>query len=76
MQARLGADYICCAANFGVLAEGNVSPAQDPQGAFRGKNIRRVRASLGDTAVKFNLTPEAAEAKLLGVIARLIGKTN
>jgi uncharacterized protein YyaL (SSP411 family) len=54
-----------------VLAEGNVGPPQDPQGEFRGKNILRARASLGDTATKLNLTPETAEAKLLAVIARL-----
>ncbi len=71
LRALLGEDYDFCAAHFGVLAEGNVGPPQDPQGEFRGKNILRARASLGDTATKLNLTPETAEAKLLAVIARL-----
>jgi uncharacterized protein YyaL (SSP411 family) len=71
LRALLGEDYDFCAAHFGVLAEGNVGPSQDPQGEFRGKNILRARASLGDTATKLNLTPETAEAKLLAVIARL-----
>ncbi len=71
LQALLGEDYALCAAHFGVQPEGNVAPALDPHGEFRGKNILMARAPLAATAEKCGLSQEQAEARLLAILARL-----
>lgn len=71
LQALLGEDYALCAAHFGIQPGGNVAPAQDPHGEFRGRNVLMARAPLAVTAEKCGLSPEQAEAKLVAMLARL-----
>lgn len=71
LRAALGDDYALAAAHFGVTEAGNVPPASDPQGELRGKNILAQRRPLAETARQFSLAPEAANDRLLAIVARL-----
>ncbi len=57
--------------HFGVLPEGNVPPALDPHGEFKGTNILRQKASLLDTASALGLVPEDAALRLSAALERL-----
>ncbi|HNC24402.1 MAG TPA: thioredoxin domain-containing protein [Opitutaceae bacterium] len=57
--------------HFGVEENGNVDPARDPHAEFTGRNILAQRASLVETAKKFNLDPERASERLLAAIEQL-----
>ena len=63
------APFFC--AHFSVTKDGNVPAQLDPQGELRGRNILAQRRSLLETAKAFELTPEAANDKLLGAFAKL-----
>ena len=71
ITAGLGDDAGFFGAHYGVAIEGNVPSQLDPQGEFRGKNILAQRRSLLETGKAFGLTPEAANDKLVAVLARL-----
>ena len=71
LRAALSADHRLVAAHFGVREAGNVPPESDPQGEFSGKNLLAQRQPLAASAQQFGLSPEAANAKLVGALARL-----
>ncbi|HXA15002.1 MAG TPA: thioredoxin domain-containing protein [Opitutaceae bacterium] len=71
LRTVLGGDFGLIAAHFGVLDAGNVPAEDDPHGEFSGKNILAQRQPLAATARALGLTPDEANEKLLGVLARL-----
>jgi uncharacterized protein len=71
LRDALGEDFAFFAGHFGVEKTGNVPPQLDPQNELRGKNILAQRRSLTDTARQFSLPPEAANDKLLALLAKL-----
>jgi len=71
LRAALGVDAPWFAAHFGMQPEGNVPGHLDPQGELRGRNILVQRRSLADTARELGVTPEEANERLLGALARL-----
>jgi len=71
LRGVLGGDGEFFAAHFGVEEDGNVPAQLDPQGELRGKNILAQRRPLADTAARASLTPEAANEKLVALLAKL-----
>lgn len=71
LQKLLGAEAAFFCEHFGVKPEGNVPPAQDPQGEFVLKNILHQRQSLAVTAKAHGLEPEAAADLLASQLTKL-----
>ncbi|HTJ78329.1 MAG TPA: thioredoxin domain-containing protein [Rariglobus sp.] len=57
--------------HYGVVAEGNVPTALDPQNEFTGKNILRQRRPLGETAQLHGLAPAFAVEVLVASLEKL-----
>jgi uncharacterized protein YyaL (SSP411 family) len=53
------------------VEQGNVPPQLDPHAELRGRNILVQRQSLAQTAPQFSLSPEAANEKLLAMLAQV-----
>jgi len=64
IRAALGEDAALFIRHHGVKEEGNVDPANDPHGEFRGRNILVGRAAIEETAKAFNLEVEVASASI------------
>ena len=64
IRTALGDDAGVFIQHHGVMDDGNVNPANDPHGEFRGKNILVGRASIEETAKAFDLEVEAASASV------------
>ncbi|PAW61267.1 MAG: thioredoxin domain-containing protein [Opitutia bacterium Tous-C1TDCM] len=71
LRSLLGDDFGFAAAHFGVKPDGNVPENLDPQGELRGKNILAMPRGLAETARQFRLEPEAANDRLLAILAQL-----
>ncbi|MBI5688659.1 MAG: thioredoxin domain-containing protein [Verrucomicrobia bacterium] len=71
LRAALGDDFALAAAHFGVTEDGNVPAAQDPQGELRGRNVLAQRHPLAETARREGCSLEAANERLLALLARL-----
>jgi uncharacterized protein YyaL (SSP411 family) len=71
LRRVLGENFGLAAEHFGVREEGNVPLGDDPRGEFSGKNILAQRQPLAATARALNLTPEAANERLITVLSRL-----
>jgi uncharacterized protein YyaL (SSP411 family) len=64
IRAALGDDAGLFIRHHGVMEDGNVDPANDPHGEFRGVNILVGRTSIEETAKAFNLEVEVAAASI------------
>ena len=64
IRAALGDDADLFIRHHGVKEGGNVDPANDPHGEFRGKNILVGRTSIEETAKAFDLDVAAASARI------------
>ena len=67
----LGADAPMFCAQYGVVENGNVPGALDPQDELKGKNILAQRQALTATAQAYHLTPEQANDRIVSALEKL-----
>jgi uncharacterized protein YyaL (SSP411 family) len=72
VEQALGADAAFAADHFGVKPDGNVPRERDPHGEFSGRNILAQARSLGETAKRQGMEPQAASDLLASCLARLL----